>query len=336
MSNHQDSYNNNNNPDTNKQLLIRNGLLGVLLLGVIYLFYTQFGQNKKTDLTVSQIQMNAEEIKTINTDLVRLRDDIKDNRNNIQEKQKKIDVLQAKLERVSAEQNTRDNRDNETMMALLKKQIAQLSVDKTRLQAQMTKTIGEYEVRIANFQKILQEKDSIITYQKNAIQDLESNVVIKKAEVNELQGELKETDDILNILDNKIHVTVTNVGFYSNGFDDADNELSDSKNKKDIAEMGIFYSLSRKLLSNEKLIAELALPNGAVIGKKEFTRQDIENIEKQSEKSGVDRPISIKIQKGSFDTPLKVNFYIKAGVGEKHTFLIDSKLIIDLKAKQVY
>ena len=41
-------------------------------------------------------------------------------------------------------------------------------------------------------------------------------------------------DDILNILDNKIHVTVTMVGFYSNGFDDADNELLDSKNKKDI------------------------------------------------------------------------------------------------------
>ena len=325
-----------NNSDNYKQSWLRNGLLGLLLIGVLYLFYTQFGQNKKTDLTVSQIQMNAEEIKTINTDLQRLRDDIKDNRTNIQEKQKKIDALQAKLERVYTQQNTRDDSERETMMALLKKQIAQLSVDKTRLQAQMTKTIGEYEVRIADFQKILQEKDSIITYQKNAIQDLESNVAIKKAEVNELQGELKETDDILNILDNKIHVTVTNVGFYSNGFDDADNELSDSKNKKDISEMGIFYSLSRKLQSNEKLIAELTLPNSAVVGKKEFTRQDIENIEKQSEKSGVDRPMSIKIQKGSLDIPLKVNFYIKAGAGEKHTFLIDSKLITDLKAKQVY
>jgi chromosome segregation ATPase len=325
-----------NNSDSSKQSWLRNGLLGLLLMGVLYLFYTQFGQNKKTDLTVSQIQMNAEEIKTINTDLQRLRDDIKDNRTNIQEKQKKIDALQAKLEKVYTQQNTRDDNERETMMALLKKQIAQLSVDKTRLQAQMTKTIGEYEVRIADFQKILQEKDSIITYQKNAIQDLESNVAIKKAEVNELQGELKETDDILNILDNKIHVTVTNVGFYSNGFDDADNELSDSKNKKDISEMGIFYSLSRKLQSNEKLIAELTLPNSAVVGKKEFTRADIENIEKQSEKSGVDRPMSIRIQKGSFDTPLKVNFYIKAGAGEKHTFLIDSKLITDLKAKQVY
>jgi chromosome segregation ATPase len=325
-----------NNSDNVKQSWIRNGLLGLLLMGVLYLFYTQFGQNKKTDLTVSQIQMNAEEIKTINTDLQRLRDDITDNRTNIQEKQKKIDALQAKLEKVYTQQNTRDDSERETMMALLKKQIAQLSVDKTRLQAQMTKTIGEYEVRIADFQKILQEKDSIITYQRNAIQDLESNVAIKKAEVTELQGELKETDDILNILDNKIHVTVTNVGFYSNGFDDADNELSDSKNKKDISEMGIFYSLSRKLQSNEKLIAELTLPNSAVVGKKEFTRQDIENIEKQSEKSGVDRPMSIRIQKGSFDTPLKVNFYIKAGAGEKHTFLIDSKLITDLKAKQVY
>ncbi len=334
MSSFQNSS--DNNSDNPKQSWVRNGLLGLLLMGVIYLFYTQFGQNKKTDLTVSQIQMNAEEIKTINTDLQRLREDIKDNRTNIQEKQKKIDALQAKLEKVYTQQNTRDDSERETMMALLKKQIAQLSVDKTRLQAQMTKTIGEYELRIADFQKILQEKDSIITYQKNAIQDLESNVAIKKAEVNELQGELKETDDILNILDNKIHVTVTNVGFYSNGFDDADNELSDSKNKKDISEMGIFYSLSRKLQSNEKLIAELTLPNSAIVGKKEFTRQDIENIEKQSEKSGVDRPMSIKIQKGSFDTPLKVNFYIKAGAGEKHTFLIDSKLITDLKAKQVY
>lgn len=325
-----------NNSDNAKQSWLRNGLLGLLLMGVLYLFYTQFGQNKKTDLTVSQIQMNAEEIKTINTDLQRLRDDIKDNRTNINEKQKKIDALQAKLERVYTQQNTRDDNEQETMMALLKKQIAQLSVDKTRLQAQMTKTIGEYEVRIADFQKILQEKDSIITYQKNAIQDLESSVAIKKAEVNELQGELRETDDILNILDNKIHVTVTNVGFYSNGFDDADNELSDSKNKKDISEMGIFYSLSRKLQSNEKLIAELTLTNSAVVGKKEFSKQDIENIEKQSEKSGVDRPMSIKIQKGSLDTPLKLNFYIKAGAGEKHTFLIDSKLITDLKAKQVY
>ena len=325
-----------NNSDTSKQSWLRNGLLGLLLMGVLYLFYTQFGQNKKTDLTVSQIQMNAEEIKIINTDLQRLRDDIKDNRTNIQEKQKKIDALQTKLERVYTQQNNRDDSDRDAMMTLLKKQIAQLSVDKTRLQAQMTKTIGEYEVRIADFQKILQEKDSIITYQRNAIQDLESNVAIKKAEVNELQGELRETDDILNILDNKIHVTVTNVGFYSNGFDDADNELSDSKNKKDISEMGIFYSLSRKLQSNEKLIAELTLPNSAVVGKKEFTKQDIENIEKQSEKSGVDRPMSIRIQKGSFDTPLKVNFYIKAGVGEKHTFLIDSKLITDVKAKQVY
>ena len=325
-----------NNSDNANQSWLRNGLLGLLLMGVLYLFYTQFGQNKKTDLTVSQIQMNAEEIKAINTDLVRLRDDIKDNRTNIQEKQKKIDALQAKLERVYTQQNARDDNEQETMMALLKKQIAQLSVDKTRLQAQMTKTIGEYEVRIADFQKILQEKDSIITYQRNAIQDLESNVAIKKAEVNELQGELKETDDILNILDNKIHVTVTNVGFYSNGFDDADNELSDSKNKKDISEMGIFYSLSRKLQSNEKLIAELTLTNSAVVGKKEFSKQDIENIEKQSEKSGVDRPMSIKIQKGSLDTPLKLNFYIKAGAGEKHTFLIDSKLITDLKAKQIY
>ena len=325
-----------NNSENSKQSWLRNGLLGLLLIGVLYLFYTQFGQNRKTDLTVSQVQMNVEEIKTINTDLQRLREDIKDNRTNIQEKQKRIDALQDKLENVYSQQNVRDDSEREAMMALLKKQIAQLSVDKTRLQARMTKTIGEYEVRIADFQKILQEKDSIITYQKNAIQDLESNVAIKKAEVNELQGELKETDDILNILDNKIHVTVTNVGFYSNGFDDADNELSDSKNKKDISEMGIFYSLSRKLQNNEKLIAELTLPNSATVGKKEFTKQDIENIEKQSEKSGVDRPMSIRIQKGSFDTPLKVNFYIKAGAGEKHTFLIDSKLITDLKAKQVY
>ena len=60
------------------------------------------------------------------------------------------------------------------------------------------------------------------------------------AEVKELQCELKETDDILNILDNKIHVIVSDIGFRINGFDDVDNELSDSKNKKDISEMGIF------------------------------------------------------------------------------------------------
>ena len=100
--------------------------------------------------------------------------------------------------------------------------------------------------------------------------------------------------------------------------------------------MGIYYSLSRTLKSNERLVAELSLPNKAVVGKKEFTSQDIANIEKASEKSGVDRPLSIKIQKGSFDVPLKINFYIKAGSGEKHTFLIDSKLITDVKAKQIY
>ena len=61
---------------------------------------------------------------------------------------------------------------------------------------------------------------------RNTIQDLESTVSIKKAEVSELQAELKNTDEVLDILDNKIHVTITNVGFYANGFDDADNELS--------------------------------------------------------------------------------------------------------------
>lgn len=326
----------NSDSDSSNQVLLRNGLLGLLLLGVLYLFYNQFGQNKKTDLQVSQIQMNAEEIKMINTDLERLRDDIKDNRTNIQEKQKKIDELQTKLEKISTEQTAKNDEERATMMALLRKQIAQLSVDKTKLQAQMTKTIGEYEVRIANFQKILQEKDSIISYQKNTIQDLESTVAIKKAEFNELQGELKQTDEILDILDNKIHVTVTNVGFYANGFDDADNELSDTKNKKDVAEMGIYYALSRKLKSNERLITELTLPNNAIVGKREFNSKDIENIEKQSDKSGVDRPLSIRVQKGSFDVPMKLNFYIKVGSGEKRTFLIDSKLITDLKAKQVY
>jgi chromosome segregation ATPase len=330
------SLENSSENNASKSTWVRNGLLVALLMGVIYLFYNQFGQNKKTDLQVSQIELNSEEIKAINTDLVRLRDDIKENRSNIKEKEAKIEKLQLKLENVLKSQSNRNDEDRSEMMALLKKQIAQLSVDKTRLQAQMTKTIGEYELRISNFQKILHEKDSLIAYQKNAIQDLESTVSIKKAEVNELQSELKNTDEILDILDNKIHVTITNVGFYSNGFDDADNELEDTRNKKDIAEMGIYYSLSRALKSNEKLVAEVSLPNKAVVGKKEFTSQDIANIEKQSEKSGVDRPLSIKIQKGSFDTPLKVNFYIKAGSGEKHTFLIDSKLITDVKAKQVY
>jgi chromosome segregation ATPase len=327
-----------NSPENNtpKSTFVRNGVIAALLMGVTYLFYNQFGQNKKTDLQVSQIENNSEEIRTINTDLARLRDDIKENRTNIKEKEQKIEKLQLKLEAVLKAQVNRNDEDRSEMMALLKKQIAQLSVDKTRLQAQMTKTIGEYELRITNFQKILHEKDSLIAYQRNTIQDLESTVAIKKAEVSELQGELKNTDEILDILDNKIHVTITNVGFYANGFDDADNELEDSRNKKDIAEMGIYYSLSRALKSNERLVAELSLPNKAIVGKKEFSSQDIENIEKASEKSGVDRPLSIKIQKGSFDTPLKVNFYIKAGSGEKHTFLIDSKLITDVKAKQVY
>jgi hypothetical protein len=57
---------------------------------------------------------------------------------------------------------------------------------------------------------------------------------------------------------------------------------------------------------------------------------------KQSEKSGVGRLINIKIRKGLFDVPLKVNFYIKARVGERYTFLIDSKLITNLKSKQIY
>jgi chromosome segregation ATPase len=327
-----------NSPENNssKSTIVRNGVVAALLAGVIYLFYNQFGQNKKTDLQVSQIENNTEEIRTINTDLQRLRDDIKENRSNIKEKEMKIEKLQAKLENVLKNQSNRDDEDRTQMMALLKKQIAQLTVDKTRLQAQMTKTIGEYELRITNFQKILHEKDSLIAYQKNTIQDLESTVSIKKAEVNELKNELKNTDEILDVLDNKIHVTITNVGFYANGFDDADNELEDTRNKKDISEMGIYYSLSRALKSNERLVAELSLPNRSVVGKKEFSSQDIENINKASEKSGVDRPLSIKIQKGSFDTPMKVNFYIKAGSGEKHTFLIDSKLITDVKAKQVY
>jgi chromosome segregation ATPase len=332
MSSLQNSPENN----TSKSTIVRNGVIVALLAGVIYLFYNQFGQNKKTDLQVSQIENNSEEIRTINTDLARLRDDIKDNRSDIKEKEQKIEKLQAKLEAVLKAQANRNDEDRSEMMALLKKQIAQLTVDKTRLQAQMTKTIGEYELRISDFQKILHEKDSLIAYQKNTIQDLESTVAIKKAEVKELQGELKNTDEILDVLDNKIHVTITNVGFYANGFDDADNELEDTRNKKDISEMGIYYSLSRALKSNERLVAELSLPNRSVVGKKEFSSQDIENINKASEKSGVDRPLSIKIQKGSFDTPLKVNFYIKAGSGEKHTFLIDSKLITDVKAKQVY
>jgi len=46
--------------------------------------------------------------------------------------------------------------------------------------------------------------------------------------------------------------------------------------------------------------------------------------------------MGIKIQKKAFDIPLKINFYIKVGVGEKYAFLIDSKLISDLKTKQVY
>jgi chromosome segregation ATPase len=305
---------------------------------VIYLFYSQFSQLSQSALQVSQIQLNSEEIKTINTDLERLRDDIKDNRANIQEKQKKIDDLQAKLESIKSEQSAESEQERTAMMTLLKKQIAQLATDKAKLQAQMTKTIGEYEVRITNFQKILRDKDSIIASQKSTIQDLESAIAIKKAEVNELQVELRQTDEVLDILDNKIHLTITDVGLYSNGFDDADNELADTRNKKDISEMGIFYALSRELKTSERLMIELSLPNKSVIGKKEFSRQDLEAIEKQAKINGVERPLSIKVQKGSFGVPLKVNFYIKTGNsnGQQRTFLIDSKLIMDLKAKQVY
>ena len=107
MSSLQDSSESNQPKSTT----VRNGLLAALLLGVTYLFYNQFGQNKKTDLQVSQIENNSEEIRTINTDLARLRDDIKENRTNIKEKEQKIEKLQLKLEAVLKAQVNRNDED---------------------------------------------------------------------------------------------------------------------------------------------------------------------------------------------------------------------------------
>ena len=64
----------------------------------------------------------------------------------------------------------------------------------------------------------------------------------------------------------------------------------------------------------------MTLPNSTVLGKKEFTKHDIENIKKNKLKSGVDKLMSIKNQKETFDTTLKVSFYIKAGVGKNILF----------------
>lgn len=70
---------------------------------------------------MSQIANNSEEIRIINTDLARLRDDIKENRTNIKEKEQKIEKLQAKLEAVLKAQVNRNDEYRSEMMALLKK-----------------------------------------------------------------------------------------------------------------------------------------------------------------------------------------------------------------------
>ena len=79
-------------PQKNKT--IRNSVIAGagLLLG--YFLYHQYIQ---AQLQVSQMQMNTEEIKTINTDMGRLREDIQDNRDVIQDKQRKIDELKQQI-----------------------------------------------------------------------------------------------------------------------------------------------------------------------------------------------------------------------------------------------
>ncbi|PAC29874.1 hypothetical protein [Flectobacillus sp. BAB-3569] len=96
----------------------------------------------------------------------------------------------------------------------------------------------------------------------------------------------------------------------------------------------MFYSLSREIRNAEHILVELSLGNQRIIGKKEFSSKDIEEIQKQSKQNGVERPLSIKIQKGSFDVPLKINFYVKVGSHKQRLFLIDSKVIPAIKSKK--
>lgn len=324
-----------NEPSTNKTQgsVLRNGIIGILMALVAYLFYHQY---TATSVEQSKIELNSEEIKMINTDLGKLRDDIRDNRTSIQEKQSKIDALKEKLEVIKTEKSDQNEDERKALMAMLNKQISTLVNDKDKLQTQITKTINEYEGKMANFQKILKQKDSLINNQRSTIRELEDIVSEKKTEIQRMQVELKETGDIIDALDDKIHVTISNVGFYANGFDDADDDLEDSNNKKNIAEVGVFYSLSRELKSGEKLVAELSLPNKTVIGKKEYGAAELLAVEREGKKKGVERPMSIRIQKGSLEMPLKVNFYIKIGSGKQRSFLVDSKLIPSIKAKQIF
>lgn len=322
----------NDSAQVSKFKLYRNGALALIGLAVAYLAYQQYIQ---AQVQVSQIQLNSEEIKTINTDLGRLRDDIQDNRTGIQEKQQKIDELKAQLDAVKNEAKKQSEERQNAIVESLQKQISQLSAEKEQLQNRLNKTIGEYETKITSFQKIVKQKDSIIAGQRTTIGQLEVVLAQKQNEVKKLEFELNETNDVIESLEDKLHVTITDVSFYANGFDDTDDDLNSTKNKKNITELGIFYSLSREIKTNEKILVELSLPNQKIIGKKEFTNKDIDDIQKQAKQNGVERPLSIKIQKGSFDVPLKINFYVKVGSHKQRLFLIDSKLIPAIRTKKL-
>lgn len=320
-----------NSESSKKSKTIRNSVIAGagLLLG--YFLYHQYIQ---AQIQVSQMQMNTEEIKTINTDLGRLREDIQDNRDGIQEKQRKIDELKQQLETAQKENKEQSEEQRRELVQLLQRQINQLSKEKDELQVRLNKTIGEYETKISSFQKIIKQKDSIISGQNTTIHQLEDVLAQKQNEVKKLEFELKETNDVIESLDDKLHVTITDVSFYANGFDDADDDLNNSNNKKKITEVGVFYSLSREIREAEHILVELSLGNQKIIGKKEFSSKDIEEIQKQSKQNGVERPLSVKIQKGAFDVPLKINFYVKVGSHKQRLFLIDSKVIPTIKSKK--
>jgi chromosome segregation ATPase len=320
--------------NTSRNNILLSILVGILLLSAGYLFYNQYNQSK---IQFKQNESNAEKIKEINTDLAKLRVDIQEDRTNLKQKDAKIEVLTKKLDVLRSQNDAQKNGDKLALVNLLSKQISQLKVDKEKIQNQLSQAIVSYESKIASFQKIIRQKDSLMTGQKNSIEELEGIIAQKQGEVKKLELTLRETGDILQSLDDPIHVTITNVKFYANGFDDIDEDLSDTRKKKDITEVGVFYSLSRELKSNEKIVAEIKrVIDNTMIGKKEFGASDLAEIQKQAKESGMDRPLSVRIQRGAFDVPMKVNFYIKAGNSNQKTYLIDSKFVLNTKAKQVF
>lgn len=324
----------NTQSNTSRNNILLSILVGILLFSAGYLFYNQYNQSK---IQSSQNESNAEKIKEINTDLVRLRTDIQEDRVNLKQKDAKIEVLTKKLDVLRSQNDTQNRGDKVALVNLLSKQISQLKVDKEKIQNQLTQAIVSYESKIASFQKIIRQKDSLMTGQRNSIEELEGIIAQKQGEVKKLELTLRETGEILQSLDDPIHVTITNVKFYANGFDDIDEDLSDTRKKKDITEVGVFYSLSRELKTNEKIVAEIKrVIDNTMIGKKEFGVSDLVEIQKQAKDSGMERPISVRVQRGSFDVPMKVNFYIKAGNSNQKIYLIDSKFVLNTKAKQVF